>query len=517
MDLDTAIGELIIGRVPGTELDDDNKDALEQGIISGITIFKDNVVSLPQIMQLIDDIKDVSSTAPIVTADQEGGAVQRFDGVVTSLPSAMALGALRRHSRVRDIAELSARHLKLLGLNCVLSPVLDVATNPRNPIIATRAYGSSPSLVAKYGAITAETFLDNHMLPVAKHFPGHGDTSQDSHTDLPALTFDRERLDKVELAPFRECLPSLPAVLTAHIWLTAFEKEPLPASLSARITTGLLREELGFDGLVFTDDMLMKAVDAKWGYVDGSVLAILAGADQLLICADAQHARAVHAAVKKAVREGRITEARLAQSLHRRRRAMEIAGIAGPATGNGAAKSGKEASIDERVAQIQATRVSDSVTALRVTDPAITLVRGESVADLREGGEWIVIVPDHPRYRLNLVDELRKLVSERGLTIQEHRVPMDPGEADIEKAAGLFGRANCILLTYKALRNPGQIELGHVVARKALTTTVVATDVPEDLDELPEWDNAIATYDPSDMAMEALAHVFVGWGIRTIF
>jgi beta-N-acetylhexosaminidase len=507
VDLDTAIGALIIGRVPGMQLDADTRDALKKGLLSGITLFKDNAESLSQLMKLVDAARKSSKLVPIITADQEGGAVQRFDHLVTPLPSAMALGALRRRSRVREIAELSAKHLKLLGLNCVLSPVLDVATNPQNPIIATRAYSSSPALVAKYGAITAETFLDNHILPVAKHFPGHGDTSQDSHLSLPALTFDRKRLNEIELAPFRQCLRSLPAVLTAHIWLTEFEKDPLPASLSPRITTQLLRVDLGFDGLVFTDDMLMKAVDAKWGYVDGSVLAIIAGADQLLVCADAEHVRKVHAAVKKAVKDGRISETRLQKSLDRRRIAMEAAGIADR-------DNGSQLPVETRIKQIHDSRGADQVASLAVVDPAIALIRGQSVPDLREGGAWTVVVPDHPRYRLDFVAHLTKLIRQRALKIVEHRVPVDPKKSDIVRAVQALGHSHCILLTYKALRNPGQIDLGHALAKKALSTTVVACDVPEDLEALPEWENAIATYDPSDMAMEALAHIFIGWTVR---
>lgn len=508
MDLDTAIGELIIGRVVGTKLDLDNKDALKKGLMSGITLFKDNAESLPQLIKLIDAVHKSSKVVPIITTDQEGGAVQRFDHLVTPLPSAMALGALRRDSRVREIAELSAKQLKLLGLNCVLSPVLDVATNPKNPIIATRAYSSSPQLVAKYGAITNHTFLEHNILPVAKHFPGHGDTSQDSHLDLPALNCDRRRLEDIELAPFRQCMPWLKAILTAHIWLTEFEKDPLPSSLSPRISTELLRKDMGFDGLVFTDDMLMKAVDAKWGYVDGSILAIIAGADQLLICADASHVRKVHAALKKAVKDGRISEARLNKSLERRKIAMRAAGIAQP-------NRALQLSVSARVKKLLGSAGGDRVTALSVVDPAIELIRGESVPDLREGGHWAVVVADHPRYRLNLVAHLKKLLRQRSLKIVEHRVPVDPSASDIAAAVEATGKSHCILLTYKALRNSGQIKLGEELAKNALSTTVVACDVPEDLQAFSAWENAIATYDPSDMAMEALAHIFMGWKVRS--
>jgi beta-N-acetylhexosaminidase len=499
VDLDTAIGELILGRVSGTELDAGTRKGLEDGIMSGVTLFKDNACDLEQLVTLIDDVKKASWKKPaIVTVDQEGGAVQRFDGIITDLPSAMALGSLDEEA-AQEIAAISAQELNLLGINCVLAPVLDVATNPRNPIIATRAYGSTPDLVARFGALTARTFLQHNVLPVGKHFPGHGDTSQDSHTDLPALPFDRERLDAVELSPFKSCISALPAVLTAHVWLTEFEKEPLPASLSARITTDLLRNSLGFDGLVFTDDMLMKAVDDRWGLAEGCVLALIAGNDQLLACTDADSVRAVHAAIKKAVKDGRISEEHILASMQRRARALQLI----------------EPTADrapERIEKLASLQAQNRRRSLEVSCRAISVLRG-TVPDLRTAEEtkpWVVIIPDHPRYRLELARSIAAALPDgKKLGVKEIRFGLDPSSEDIQRVVQETAGHHGILVTYKGLRNPGQIALGHALSTHLATRVTVATDVPEDALALPEWETAIATCDPSEQAMYALGTAFV--------
>lgn len=498
MDLDTAIGELILGRVSGTQLDADTRKGLEDGIMSGITLFKDNAADLEQLVTLIDDVKKASWKKPaIVTVDQEGGAVQRFDGILTDLPSAMSLGALNEDA-ARRIADISAQELKLLGINCVLAPVLDVATNPRNPIIATRAYGSTPEMVARFGALTAQTFMHHKVLPVGKHFPGHGDTGQDSHTDLPVLSFDRQRLNAVELVPFKACLSALPAVLTAHVWLTEFEKDPLPASLSPRITTDLLRNQLGFDGLIFTDDMLMKAVDDRWGLADGCVLALIAGADQLLVCTNAAAVRSVHAAVKKAVKDGRLSENRLLSSLKRREHALKLI--------HDDTDTNLTPTPTQRLEWLRARSPGYQAESHEIIARASSMVRGTVPKLNPENADYIIVVPDHPRYRLDLAEGIKMYAGVE--KVIEHRVPLDPSGADIETAVRLAKGLHCILITYKGLRNPGQLALGHALAAEVASRTVVAADVPEDVLALPEWENAIATCDPSAQAIQILGKAF---------
>src|SRR5690606_1274238 len=161
---------------------------------------------------------------------------------------------------VDKVTRLSAKQLGMLGFNCLLSPVLDVLTNPENPVVCTRAFSNEPYLVSRFGRIVAEAISAEGLVPVGKHFPGHGATGEDSHLSLAVNKLPAETVWKIDLTPFKACLDVLPAVLTAHVWVPCIDEEPVPASLSSRITGAVLRDYLEFDGLIMTDDMNMKGL-----------------------------------------------------------------------------------------------------------------------------------------------------------------------------------------------------------------------------------------------------------------
>ena len=258
--------------------------------------------------------------ALFVAVDQEGGRVQR-------------LGPPRypAHSSARDIGQSSdpatnarqtaaaiGHELSSLGFNWDFAPVLDVDSNPRNPVIGDRSYSADPGASAALGVAAIYGFqTDASILACGKHFPGHGDTETDSHFALPTIRRSRAALDAVELVPFRAAIAAgLAAIMTAHILFPALDPA-LPATLSPAILTGLLRQELGFTGLIITDDLEMRGVADRWGAPEAAVLAVLAGADILLCCHEWEAQRSIHAALTAAVRTGRLTESRLDQSLTR--------------------------------------------------------------------------------------------------------------------------------------------------------------------------------------------------------
>ncbi len=254
-----------------------------------------------------------------VAVDQEGGRVQRLGPPhYAARPSAREIGLTNDPAQARAAAYAIGEELRDLGFNWDFAPVLDVDNNPRNPVIGDRSYGSDPRLVAALGASAVLGFQDDAgILACGKHFPGHGDTETDSHHALPVVPHDRERLDAVELYPFRAALEmGLAAVMTSHILFPAYDQR-LPATLSPRILTGLLRREMGFDGLIITDDLEMKGVAAGWGYAEAAVQAVLAGADILLCCHTQETQRAIRDALVHAVDTGRLTEARIDESLVR--------------------------------------------------------------------------------------------------------------------------------------------------------------------------------------------------------
>jgi beta-N-acetylhexosaminidase len=214
-----------------------------------------------------------------------------------------------------------------MGINMNFAPTLDVNNNPANPIIGTRSFGENPALVAALGVAAARGYAAAGIVPVGKHFPGHGDTDVDSHLALPVQPAGRARLDAVELPPFCAAIQAgLPALMTTHILFPALDPE-LPATLSPRVLTALLRDELGFAGVIITDCLEMEGIAGRWGPEEAAVLALEAGADLLLVCHTWETQRGMVAAVRQAVRSGRLSEARVAASLQRLLNLKRLAGV----------------------------------------------------------------------------------------------------------------------------------------------------------------------------------------------
>ncbi len=254
-----------------------------------------------------------------VAVDQEGGRVQRLGPPhYPAHPAARAVSETGDPEQARAAARRIGEGLREMRFNWDFAPVLDVNNNPKNPVIGDRAYGSDPTQVAAMGVAAVRGFQeDARVLACGKHFPGHGDTDVDSHRALPTIPHDRQRLDAVELLPFRAAIAvGLGAIMTAHILFPAYDQE-LPATLSPAVLTGLLRRDLGFAGLIITDDLEMRGVAHGWGAAKAAVLAVQAGADILLCCHTWKTQRAIRDALRSAVKSGRISEARLDESLAR--------------------------------------------------------------------------------------------------------------------------------------------------------------------------------------------------------
>lgn len=261
----------------------------------------------------------------LLCADVEEGVGQRFPGASWLVPP-LGLGMLHSRDRQRALhlaeryGRCTGREARALGLNWVLAPVCDVNNNPANPVINVRAWAEQPAAAAELVAAFCRGLQAEGVLGCAKHFPGHGDTSSDSHLELPLLPHDRQRLEAIELPPFRAAIVAgVATVMTAHLLLPALDPQR-PATLSAAVLTGLLRQELGFNGLVVTDALMMEAISANYGPGEAAVLALEAGADLVLMPADAD---AAIAALVAAVQGGRLSRERLEASAQRRRDALE--------------------------------------------------------------------------------------------------------------------------------------------------------------------------------------------------
>ncbi|MBI3910251.1 MAG: glycoside hydrolase family 3 protein [Armatimonadetes bacterium] len=303
--------------------------------LGGLILFARNVRPAAEMAAVLARFQARAATPLLVGVDQEGGVVARFETPGLVFPGNMALGALGDPMLCAAVGEAIGRQLAAMGVNINFAPVLDVNNNPANPVIGVRSFGDDPQTVAALGMAMQRGLRAGGVLPVVKHFPGHGDTAVDSHHALPVQPADRRRLERVELLPFRAAA-GVPALMTAHIRFPALDPN-WPATLSPRILTGLLRQEIGFRGLVFTDCLEMAGM-ANWSPEERGWRALAAGADVLLVSHTWETQRRIAAGVRAAVARGDLPEERVADAARRVADAKRALGLFDPPSeGAGAA------------------------------------------------------------------------------------------------------------------------------------------------------------------------------------
>jgi beta-N-acetylhexosaminidase len=419
-------------------------------------------------------IVEAAGVAPIIAVDQEGGNVLRLRDGLTPQPGAMAIAAAFEGggigiAEVEAIAEHSARELSALGVNCNLAPVADVNVNPANPVIGPRSFGGDPAKVADLAAAYARGLARGGVMACAKHFPGHGDTTVDSHLGLPTVEAGRDRLKAVELVPFKRLFAEgIPAVMGAHVRFPAVEPEGLPATLSRRAIQSLLREELGFQGLFITDCLEMKAVHER--FEEPALAAFAAGADLLCISHSAELQDRAYDAILAALRDGRVPPTRLDEAVGRILAAK--ARLAAPAAdANAAIAALRRPEALELSRRISCASLSPC--ALRL-DEGVPLRRDSASptgAWLASGG-WLLdpaavglTGAEDGESGLSLGLALRRL----GSTARTIRYPLDPGDderaaAMAELKAGLAAGDAVVFALYGMSGRPGQAALAREAA-----------------------------------------------------
>ncbi|OPZ63879.1 MAG: putative lipoprotein YbbD precursor [Firmicutes bacterium ADurb.Bin506] len=483
----------------------------------------------------------------LTAIDQEGGIVARLLNGATVFPGNMALGATRSTQLSMLCSRIMAQEMLQMGLNMNLAPVLDVNNNPDNPGIGVRSYGESPELVAELGVAAIEGSQRVGVMATAKHFPGKGDVTIDSHLDLPTVAHDMERLEKVELLPFKAAIEAgIGAIMTAHVFFPAVEPEPLlPATLSEKVLTGLLREKLGFEGIVITDDLYMGAISKAFGVGEAAIRAIIAGADIALMCHHPEQQEQAIGEILAAVRSGRISEARLNSAVRRVLTSKVRFGLLEPRT-TGASYEGSPAECCGSAAGREL--------ALDIARRAVTLVRndeglipfklaggaggagddaegaegaaGES-ADEDAGGDGgagaarpmpnvlvvspdlasLTLVEDMESHRSALAKAVRRIVP----TAEDVVVSQSPNEEQIQAAAeSARGRDLVIVGTNNGHLYPAQAELVRRVAATGSPVVVIAMRNPYDVSTFPEIGTYIAAYGYRDCNLRAAAELVFG-------
>ena len=319
------IGQLLIAGFDGHQLPVELKALAREFGLGGVVLFGRNVAEPEQVAEVCYDAAQlVPDLPPWVSLDQEGGRVARLKAPFTEWPPMATLGRSGDVGLAGRFARALALELKAVGFTLDFAPVLDVLTNPKNPAIGDRALGDKAADVARLGDAIIRTLQTEGVAACGKHFPGHGDTSSDSHHERPIIEHPIERLREVELVPFRAAVAAdVATIMTAHLFLPALD-EKRPATLSHRIITGLLREELGYGGVILSDDLEMKGVAAEYAVSASALLAIEAGCDGLLICSgDHDTQAAALETLVHAVEDDRLRLSRVEDALLRQQRAKE--------------------------------------------------------------------------------------------------------------------------------------------------------------------------------------------------
>ncbi|WP_317454161.1 glycoside hydrolase family 3 protein [Streptomyces sp. TRM68416] len=526
MTLQEKVGQLFVMRVYGhsaTAPDQADIDAnlKEIGVrtaaeliakyrVGGIIYFAwaHNTRDPHQIADLSNGIQKASLGLPrglpvLVSTDQEHGIVARVGRPATLFPGAMAVGAGGSRADARTLGRIAGKELRAIGIRQDYTPVADVNVNPANPVIGVRSFGADPTAVA--GLVAAETvgYQRSSVAATAKHFPGHGDTAVDSHYGFPVITHTRAEWDALDAPPFRAAIRAgIDSIMTAHIMVPALDDSGDPATLSRPILTGILREELGYDGVVVTDSLGMEGVRTKYGDDRVPVLALKAGVDQLLNPPDLDLA---WNAVLTAVREGELTEARLDESILRvLRLKAKLRLFDDPYVSH----RGVDRTVGVRAHLAAADRIADRTTTLLVN----------------EGGLLPLSPAEHPKLLVVGADPaspsgttgpptgvLAGALTELGFTATALSTGTAPSAATIARAVAAAEGADAVVVgTYNVSAASSQRTLVQQLLATGKPVVAVAVRNPYDVAQLPDVRGYLASYSWTDVELRAAARVIAG-------
>jgi beta-N-acetylhexosaminidase len=323
-DLRRHAGQLAIAGFAGYSIPQDLRLLAREFDLGGVVYFARNVEAPEQVAEMSREAQALASELPLwVCTDQEGGRVARLKSGFTLWPPMLTLGRSGDERLAERFARALAAELNAVGISLDFTPVLDILTNPKNPVIGDRALAERAEDVARLGAAIIRTLQAEGVAACGKHFPGHGDTSADSHHELPLVEHPPDRIERVELVPFRAAIDAdVACIMTAHILIPSLDDEH-PATLSPRIIS-MVKQSLNFQGMVVTDDLEMKAISKRYGTAEASVAAIAAGCDAVLLCGPDQGAQvAAIEALIYAVEQGTLPVKRVEDALARQRRVKE--------------------------------------------------------------------------------------------------------------------------------------------------------------------------------------------------
>lgn len=490
-DASSLVGRLLLLAFPGPEAPLERLREFEPG---GFLLYPSNIPSGESLLELTRNLQEAAAYPLLFGIDQEGGPFSSYRSAdATLFPGQMALGATGDPALAEAVGEASARELSALGVNLVFGPVADVMSNPDNPIIGLRSFGAEPERVAALATAYAAGLEAGGVAAVAKHFPGHGDTGLDSHLALPSVSADLARLEGLELLPFRALVAAgIPGIMTAHVVFPALDAEA-PATLSPAVLTGLLRERLGFGGLIVTDFMDMAAIAEHYGAGEAAVRSVLAGADLVLLGPGLESQREVYRALQDALASGRLSAARVREAAER----VEALARRYPSRARPPAP---------------AARAADQALAREVAARAATLLWNDGVLPLAPEASVLVVAPKLSAY--GSAPTLGETLSELRPDTRQVTLSDPPAEAEVAAAVAAAAAAEVVVLGSYHWQGAFPEALARLEAHLAGTgkpLVVVALGNPDDLRFLPERPDAyLAVYGFRAANVLAAAGVLLG-------
>ncbi|MGE6203957.1 glycoside hydrolase family 3 N-terminal domain-containing protein [Guptibacillus hwajinpoensis] len=495
-----------------TEMLPEIEAQIEEYHLGGVILFRENVVTTEQTTKLVADYQEASEKyGLLMTIDQEGGIVTRLQSG-TDMPGNMALGATRSKDLTKEVGHAIGEELASLGINMNFAPDMDVNNNPDNPVIGVRSFGEDPELVADLGIAYTKGLQETGVAATAKHFPGHGDTAVDSHLGLPEVPYDKERLMEVELYPFQKAMEAgIDAIMTAHVTFPKIDDTKviskkdgteisLPATLSHKVLTELMRDEMGYEGVITTDAMNMGAIQDHFGSVDAAVRAVKAGTDIVLMPVGLQE---VAEGLYGAVESGDISEERIEASVKR---------ILTLKVNRGIIKSEKPSDVNEQIQEALETVGSDEHKAVEkeAADKSITLVKNDNVLPLDGNSDDHVVVIGR-----SFVESLGNAV--RAVHDNTTVIEVDASYTLTDEQRETLASADQIIIgtyTYsvstRSPEHPQMMMVDTIMSETDADVIAIGIRNPYDIMAYPNVDSYIAQYGFRTASFEATAATIFG-------
>ncbi len=504
LSLDEKIGQLLMFGFDGEDLNDHTIELIKKYKAGNVILFTRNIKNGEQLFKLNQNLQKLAlehiGIPLFIGIDQEGGMVTRIQQGATFFPGAMTIAANGSLDACYHVADKMGEELKALGINMNFAPVLDVNNNPKNPVIGVRSFSDDPEVVSAYGSAFIKG-LQNNVIATGKHFPGHGDTVVDSHLGMPKVDYGLDRLEKIEFVPFKRAIDEgLMAIMSSHIDFPALTKDGLPTTLSKDVMTHLLRDKLGFEGLIVTDGMQMKAIADHYGTVPASLMAVEAGVNIYCICHSRELQKESLEYIKDAVLNNKISEDEINERVQRTLDFKKV--FVHPVN------------FQKKFTDVIAILNDESTKALsyQIVEDAATLVKGEPLK-LKEKALFIGIMPKATTIadeRLGHYDIFKDVENEI-TNLDIIKLSITPSTSEIKTTLQKAKKYEQIILTtYNSNVYHEQIDLIKQLMKTHQDMHVISMRNPYELYDANDIKNYVCLYEYTPNSMRVLLKYLKG-------